>query len=133
MAESDTPKSLSVLDPAIPILDLEPSHPAQVQPPPGARFIRMSKNTSTTAGDRLEELDLMIDNMETEPQEIEVKKILDGLKGVQEGRVVQGGVWVSYHSAKITMEKICAALQQAGYHAEVFQNSNPPVTGTSPD
>lgn len=93
----------------------------------------MSEKTSTTPEDRLEELDLMIDNMETASQEIEVKKILDGLRGVQEGRVVQGGVWVSYHSAKISMEKICAALQKSGYHAEVFQNSYPPVTGTSPD
>ncbi len=81
----------------------------------------------------MEELDLMIDNMETESQEEEVKKILDGLRGVRDGRVVQGGVWVSYHAASITMEKICAALQKAGYHAGVFQNSNPPVTGTSPD
>lgn len=93
----------------------------------------MSEKTSAAPGDRLEELDLMIDNMETEAQEVEVKKILDRLPGVQEGRVVQGGVWVSYHSARISMEKICAALQKAGYHAGVFQNSNPPVTGTSPE
>ncbi len=93
----------------------------------------MSTEPSTPRGNDLEELDLMIDNMETEFQEEEVKKILDGLRGVQEGRVVQGGVWVSYHAGTITMEKICAALQKAGYNAGVFQNSNPPVTGTSPD
>lgn len=81
----------------------------------------------------MEELDLMIGNMETESQEEEVKKILNGLKGVEDGRVVQGGVWMRYHSASINMEKICAALQKAGYHAGVFQNSNPPVTGTSPE
>ncbi len=73
----------------------------------------------------------MIDNMETASQEMEVKKILDGLRGVRAGRVVQGGAWVSYHADTITMEKICAALQQAGYQAGVFQNSDPPVTGTS--
>lgn len=115
------------------ILDFKQSHRAQVQPPHGARFIGMSNKISTTPGDSLEELDLMIDNMEIESQEIEVKKILDGLRGVQEGRVVQGGVWISYHSSQTSMEKICAALQKAGYHAGVFQNSNPPVTGTSPD
>ncbi|OYW15255.1 MAG: hypothetical protein B7Z50_01975 [Sphingomonadales bacterium 12-62-5] len=93
----------------------------------------MSKEPSPAREDSLEELDLMIDNMETAAQEQEVKKILDGLRGVQEGRVVQGGVWVSYHSATTSMEKICAALQKAGYNAGVFQNSNPPVTGTSPD
>lgn len=93
----------------------------------------MSEKKSPPKEDRLEELDLMIDNMETEFQEVEVKKILESLRGVQEGRVVQGGVWVSYHSARISMEKICAALQKAGYHAGVFQNSNPPVTGTSPE
>lgn len=81
----------------------------------------------------MEELDLMIHNMETEFQEAEVKKILEGLRGVQDGRVVQGGVWVSYHSGSITMKEICEALQKAGYNAKVFQNSNPPVTGTSPD
>jgi copper chaperone CopZ len=91
----------------------------------------MSKNTSTSPEEGLEELDLTIDNMETESQEAEVKKILDRLPGVRAGRVVQGGVWVSYHAATITMEKICAALQKAGYQAGVFQNSNPPVTGTS--
>lgn len=81
----------------------------------------------------LEELDLMIDNMETEDQEKEVKKILDRLSGVKEGRVVQGGVWVSYDAGTITMKRICAALQKAGYNAGVFQNSHPSVTGTSPD
>ena len=81
----------------------------------------------------MEELDLMIDNMETESQEEEVKKILDRLPGVRDGRVVQGGVWISYDAASTTMEKICAALQKAGFNAGVFQNSNPPVTGTSPD
>ena len=93
----------------------------------------MSKNTSTSPEAGLEELDLMIDNMETEFQEGEVKKILEGLRGVREGRVVQGGVWVHYDAARTSMEKICAALEKAGYHAGVFQNSNPPVTGTSPD
>ncbi len=94
----------------------------------------MSDQPSTTPReDSLEELDLMIDNMETEFQEEEVKKILAGLRGVQDGRVVQGGVWVSYHPASTTMEKICEALQKAGYNAGVFQSSNPPVTGTSPD
>ena len=93
----------------------------------------MSDDTSTSREDSLEELDLMIHNMETEFDEEEVKKILDGLPGVQEGRIIQGGVWVSYHSASLTMEEICAALQKGGYNAGVFQNSNPSVTGTSPD
>ncbi|MDB6003636.1 MAG: hypothetical protein JWR15_623 [Prosthecobacter sp.] len=93
----------------------------------------MSQEPSTPRETSLEELDLMIDNMETESQEEEVKKILDRLPGVKDGRVVQGGVWVSYDAGSITMEKICAALQKAGYNAGVFQSSNPPVTGTSPD
>jgi hypothetical protein len=91
----------------------------------------MSENTSVSPEEGLEELDLMIDNMETAAQETEVKKILDGLPGVRAGRVVQGGAWVSYRADTITMAEICAALQQSGYQAGVFQNSNPPVTGTS--
>jgi hypothetical protein len=78
-----------------------------------------------------EELDLMIHNMDTPAQEVEVRELLRGLPGVRSATLVQGGVLLKYNATSMNKERICAALQQAGYRAAVFQDSKSGETGRS--
>jgi hypothetical protein len=90
----------------------------------------MKKDVATTMNGPFEELDLMIHNMTTPADEEAVQKLLAGLPGVNNARIVQGGVWLRY-SAGITKEQIVAMLHQAGYRAGVFQDSKSGHLGKS--
>lgn len=74
-------------------------------------------------GPPLEELDLVITTMQTSEEERIVQQALERIPGVQAARVVSEGAWIRYDSSQVTKEKVCAALTEAGFAPQLFQDS----------
>lgn len=80
---------------------------------------------------RREELDLAIVNMDTPEAEKAVQALLQPLPGIHAVRLVARGAWLDYDAATISSAQICSVLQQAGYRAAMFQDSETGRTGSS--
>jgi hypothetical protein len=78
-----------------------------------------------------EELDLAIPDMDTQNAEMQVATLLKGLPGVQHVRLIERGAFVRYNPVGINHEQICITLQNAGYRASTFQDSQSGQTGRS--
>lgn len=72
---------------------------------------------------QLEELDLVINGMEDPADETRVQSLLSRMHGVQAARIIPEGAWIRYEPEHVTKEKICQALTQAGFEAQLFQDS----------
>jgi hypothetical protein len=79
----------------------------------------------------LEELDLAIPNMDSGNAEREAASLLKGLPGIDHVRLIERGAYVRYNPERIDHKQICAALQNAGYRASTFQDSESGETGRS--
>lgn len=80
---------------------------------------------------RREELDLAIANMDTPEAERTVKTLLEPLRGIHAVRLVARGAWLDYEPDTISSAQICTTLQQAGFRAGLFQDSETGRTGNS--
>ncbi len=82
--------------------------------------------------DHLEELDLSVPDLDIQADEEKAGAVLNKLHGVSAVRILEHGIWLSYHPAQITKEAVLTALAQAGFHATTFQDSASGETGSSP-
>lgn len=71
----------------------------------------------------LEELDLVLATMQTSDDEKHVQQVLKGIPGVQAARIIPEGAWIRYESNRVTKEKVCRVLDEAGFTPQFFQDS----------
>lgn len=71
----------------------------------------------------LEELDLVLTTMQTQEDEKKVQQALEGIPGVQAARIIPEGAWIRYEAKRVTKEKVCRALEEAGFSPQFFQDS----------
>jgi hypothetical protein len=79
----------------------------------------------------LEELDLAIPDMDNPTAEERVAELLRDLPGVQFVRLIERGAFIRYNPVGIKHEQICTTLQNAGFRASTFQDSESGKTGRS--
>lgn len=78
---------------------------------------------SPSAEPHAEELDLVIQGMQGQPDEQRLGKVLDQIAGVQAARIIQEGAWIRYEPSRVTKNAICDAVRQAGFKVTLFQDS----------
>ena len=71
----------------------------------------------------LEELDLVLSTMQGPEDEKRVQQALQDIPGVQAARIVSEGAWIRYDPKRVTKEKVCRTLDEAGYTPQFFQDS----------
>lgn len=72
------------------------------------------------------ELELAIDDLDTEEAEETVRNTLKNLRGIHGARIVRGGVHVIYNPLGITPEEIMDEVRRLGFTVDTWQ-----VTGQS--
>lgn len=72
---------------------------------------------------QLEELDLILEGMQTPDDEKKVQQVLKGIQGVQAATIIPEGAWIRYEPRKVTKEKVAHKLTEAGFASVTFQDS----------
>lgn len=101
--------------------------------PKGTRKARRHDSIAQMNAEHIiaEELDLAIPDMDSKTVELAVKASLKQIPGVISVRFVERGAFARYNPNAINKNQICTAVQQAGYHASIFQGSMTGPTGRS--
>jgi len=71
----------------------------------------------------LEELDLILERMQTPDDERKVQHVLQSIPGIQAATIIPEGAWIRYQPKKVTKEKVARKLAQAGFDSVTFQDS----------
>lgn len=71
----------------------------------------------------LEELDLILEGMQTPDDEKKVQQVLKSIPGIQAATLIPEGAWIRYEPQKVTKEKVAQKLAAAGFEAVTFQDS----------
>ena len=67
------------------------------------------------------EIELTIDDLDTEEAEEVLQDALEGLNGIHSARMVLGGVHVVYNPLGITAEEIVNVVRRAGFTVDTYQ------------
>lgn len=78
---------------------------------------------------QLEELDLILESMDTPDDEKKVQQVLKGIPGIQAATIIPEGAWIRYEPKKVTKEKVAQKLAAAGFESVTFQDSLSGQTG----
>ena len=67
------------------------------------------------------EIELAINDLDTQAEEARIRDVLKGLIGIHAARLLQGGVHISYNPLGITAEEIIDAVRRCGLTVDTWQ------------
>ena len=69
------------------------------------------------------EIELTIDDIDSEDAEEVLQDALEGLNGIHGARIVLGGVHITYNPLGITADEIVGVVRRAGFTVDTFQET----------